>query len=95
MKGLEAHAVGALIHAGVCLVGAHKDPLQRAVVCLIAVMSALMNGAFDALVCVAIHNLFLLFLCDVVSMTKKKRSIRQFFYAHFRDFRLGLLTTHR
>ena len=58
----EGHAVGALIHAGVCLVGAHKDPLQRAVVCLITMMGTLLNSTFNALVCVAVHSLFLLFL---------------------------------
>jgi hypothetical protein len=41
-------------------VSAHQDPLQRAVVCFIAVISALMNGAFDALIGVAIHIIFLL-----------------------------------
>ena len=51
-----------LIHSRICLMGANQDPLQGAVVCVFAVMCALRNGAFDALVCIAVHSLFLLFL---------------------------------
>ena len=57
----EGLAVGALIHSGIGLMGADQDPLQGAVVGIGAVMCALLNGAFDALVCVAIHKSFLLF----------------------------------
>jgi len=57
----EGHAVGALVLAGVCLMGTYQDALQRAVVCFIAVMSALMNGALNALIGIAVHGLFLLF----------------------------------
>ena len=42
--------------------GAHQDAIQRAVVLAVAVISALLNGAFDTLVCVAIHRFFLLLL---------------------------------
>ena len=58
----EGHAVGALINSRICFMSAHKNTLQRAVVGLIAVMCALMDSTFDALVCIAVHNLFLLFL---------------------------------
>ena len=57
----EGHAVGALIHSGVCLMSAHHDTLQRAVVLVGTVVCTLSNGAFDALVGIAIHSLFLLF----------------------------------
>ena len=52
----EGHAVGALIHAGVGFVSTHKDPIQRAEVLSIAMMGALLDGAFNALVGVAIHR---------------------------------------
>ena len=53
----ERLAVRALIHGGVCFVGAHKDFVQRAVVCVVAVVCALANGAFDALVGIFVHDL--------------------------------------
>ena len=40
--------------------GAHQDSIQGAVVFGIAVVSALLNGAFDALICLAAHVVFLL-----------------------------------
>lgn len=42
--------------------GAYQDSLQRAVIFLTAVMCALADSTFDALVCVTIHVWFLLFL---------------------------------
>jgi len=57
-KGL---AVGTLIGSGVCLMGAYQDPLQRAEVIGIAVISALGYGTLDALVGLAVHCSFLLF----------------------------------
>ena len=65
---LEGLAVGALVHSGVDLVGAHQDALQRAVVGVIAVVSALRNGAFDALVSMAAHSMlppFVRFFCSM------------------------------
>ena len=56
----EGFAVGALIHGGIGLVGAHQNPVQRAVILLFAVMGALVHGAFDALVGMTIHCFFLL-----------------------------------
>ena len=42
--------------------GADHDPVQRAVVLVLAVVCALGNGAFDALVGIAVHMADLLFL---------------------------------
>ena len=57
----EGLAVSALVHGGVTLVGADQNTVQGAEVCVLAVVSALLNGAFNALVCLAIHSEFLLF----------------------------------
>ena len=57
----EGHAVSALVNSGIALVCAHQDLVQGAVVCLITMMCALLNGTFDALVGIAIHGSFLLF----------------------------------
>ena len=57
----EGLAVSALVHGGVALVGADQNTVQSAEVCILAVVSALLNGALNALVCFAIHNQFLLF----------------------------------
>ena len=56
----EGHAVGALVNCGVGLVSADQDLVQRAVVGVAAMVSALLNGALDALVCMAVHTIFLL-----------------------------------
>ena len=56
----EGHAVGALIHGGVSLVGADENAIQRAVVCVLAMVSALTNSTLDTLVGMAIHIGFLL-----------------------------------
>ena len=59
MPGLlfpEGLAVGALIHGGVCLMGANQDLFQRAVVFVVAVVRALRNGALDTLICVTAHT---------------------------------------
>ena len=56
----EALAVGALILGGVGLMGTHQNPVQRAVVLMVAVVSAGLDSAFDALVCIAVHIVFLL-----------------------------------
>ena len=53
----EGLAVGTLIHSGILLVSTHQDSIQGAVVFRIAVISTLLNGAFDALVCLAVHNI--------------------------------------
>ena len=56
----EALAVSTLILGGVSLVGAHQNPVQRAVVLMVAVVGAGLDGTFDALVCIAVHIVFLL-----------------------------------
>ena len=58
----EGFAVGALVHGGVLLVRANQDAIQAAVVLGIAMVSALLHGAFNALVCMTIHRYFLLLL---------------------------------
>ena len=57
----EGLAVGALFHSGIHLVGAHHDLVQRAAVLAVAVVSALLDGAFDTLVGVGVHIDNLLF----------------------------------
>ena len=56
----EGLAVGALVNGGICLMGTHQNLVQRAVVFGIAVIGAGLDGAFDALVCIAVHIHFLL-----------------------------------
>lgn len=56
----ERLAVCALVNGGVLLMGAHQDTVQRAVIFRIAVISTLLDGTFDALVCFAAHVVFLL-----------------------------------
>ena len=56
----EGLAVRALIHGGILLMGADQDLVQRTVVLSLAMMGALLNGALNALVCMAIHNPILL-----------------------------------
>jgi hypothetical protein len=58
----ERHAVGALVLGGVAFVGTDHDAVQGAVVFLLTVMGTLVHGAFDGLVCVTVHNAFLLLL---------------------------------
>ena len=69
----EGHAVGTLIHCGISLVGAHHDPIQRTVVLVLAVMCALGNGAFDALVGIAVHMADLLFLSSKLVWTIRRK----------------------
>ena len=52
----EGHTVGTLIHGGICLVGTHGDAIQGAVVGIVAVISTLLDGALDALVCMTAHT---------------------------------------
>jgi hypothetical protein len=56
----EGLAVGALIHGGVCFVGAYQDAVQGAIVLGVAVISAGLDGALDALVGMMVHLFFLL-----------------------------------
>ena len=52
----EGHAVGALVHGGIHLVGTHQDLVQGAVVLVLTMMGTLLDGTFDALVCMTIHK---------------------------------------
>ena len=70
----EGLAVGALVHSGICLMGANQDPLQGAVIGILAVMGALLNSTLNRLVCMAIHSLYPPFLvmdleCPAASKT--------------------------
>ena len=56
----EGLAVGALVCGGIGLVGAHQDPVQRAVICLLAMVLALLNSTLNALVCMTVHGIILL-----------------------------------
>ena len=51
----EGLAVGALIHGRVLLMGTNHDPIQGAVVLAVAVISALLNSAFNAFISLAVH----------------------------------------
>ena len=51
----EGLTVGTLIHGGIALVGTYQNTVQSAVVAVGAVVGALMNGALDALVGIAVH----------------------------------------
>jgi hypothetical protein len=76
---LEGFAVGTLIHHGVAFVGADHDPIQRAIVLGIAVMGAGLNGAFDALIGMAVHTYFLLCFGFGNSMPPKRQIMHCFF----------------
>ena len=52
----EGLAVGALILGGVAFMGTHQNPVQGAVVLGIAVVSAGLDGAFNALVGMTVHR---------------------------------------
>ena len=51
----EGFAVGALVHSGVHLMGTHQDAVQGAVVLILAMMGALLDGAFDTFVGMTVH----------------------------------------
>ena len=52
----ERLAVSTLIRSGIGFMGADQNPLQRTEICILAVMLTLLNGTFNTLVCMAIHN---------------------------------------
>ena len=72
----EGLTVGALVHGGGGLVGAHQDPVQRAEVLGVAVVGTLLDGTLDALVGVAVHIRSLLISWYTVSMTGNEDSMR-------------------
>ena len=62
----ERLAVGALVLSGCSLVGAHQNALQRAEVCILAMVGALLDSTLNALVCVATHrDLLLIFVINI------------------------------
>ena len=73
----EGHTVGALIHRGAGLVGAHQNLVQRAVVLVLAVVCAVPDGTFDTLVGVVVHLKILLFIWFVCSMPDFPQAIRK------------------
>ena len=75
----EGLAVGALVLGGVGLVGAHQNPVQGAVVLGVAVVSAGLDGAFNALVCMTVHNFFPPFVWYGLSMAEKQVFMQEFF----------------
>ena len=56
---------------------ADQDSLQRAVVSFVAMMGALLNSTFDALICVTVHK-FSSFTGDGFSMTIIEGKIHSF-----------------
>ena len=52
----EGLTVGALIHGGIHLVGAHQNLVQGAIVLVAAMMGTLSDGTLDTLVSMAIHR---------------------------------------
>ena len=58
----EGLAVGALVHGRIGFMGAYQNPVQGTVVFGVTVVSALRDGAFDALVGIAFHIRYLLCL---------------------------------
>ena len=75
----EGHAVGALVHSGVHLMGTHQDLVQGAEVFVLTVVGALLNGALDTLVGMAIHNIDLLWIESGVSMGFSRESMLEIF----------------
>jgi hypothetical protein len=58
-------------------VGAHQNPVQRAVVLGIAVVSAGLDSAFDALVGMTVHKKILLFVWYGLSMASPRNLIQE------------------
>ena len=83
----EGLAVGALVLGGIALVGAHQDPVQGAVVLVLAVVCALTDGAFDALVGMTVHDFYASFLLgsvlvwhQIMKQFRKKLPVLLFFF---------------
>ena len=51
----EGLAVSALILSRIHFMGAHQNAVQGAIVLAVAVVCTLLNGAFDALICMTVH----------------------------------------
>ena len=64
--------------------GTHQNSIQRAVVLRVAVISTLLNGAFDALVCLAVHNTSSFLLgSEIVCPLKEKKYGENFPFLQF------------
>ena len=69
----EGLAVGALVLSGICFMGTNQNSVQRAVVLVVTVISTLLNGTFDALVCIAVHSSFLLLLDSALVWLRRRK----------------------
>ena len=63
----EGHAVSALVLSGVTLVGAHQNLVQRAVVGVLGVMGAGLDGALDAFVGIHKNDLLKFGFCGSIT----------------------------
>ena len=70
----EGHAVGALVNGRIGLVGAYQNFVQRAVVCILAMIGALLNSTLNALIGMTVHFASS-FIGDVLIMTQRKQNI--------------------
>ena len=70
----ERLAVGALVHSRISLVSTNQNALQRAVVGLVAMVSALLNGTFDGLVCIFVHFCSLLLLSSFLGCPRTAKA---------------------
>ena len=78
----EGHAVGALVDGRVRLMGADADAIEGTVILASAVVAALGDMAFDAVVCFfrkMTHSYFLLFE-STLSVPRGQRDIRTNFF---------------
>ena len=68
--------------------GTHQDLVQGAVVLVLTVVSAGLDGAFNALVCMAVHIEFLLLIWYVTSMAINVKATHgnTFLLIAFEDF---------
>ena len=57
--------------------GADEDAVERTVVLAVAVISTLLNGAFDALVCLAVHRFSSFDLGCKHSMPRQRASMQE------------------
>ena len=57
----------------------HQDPLQRAVVGIVAMVSAGLDSAFNTLIGIAVHSIFLLFsVMELVWLNAQKSYTKVF-----------------
>ena len=96
LQRLEALAVGALIHSGICFVGTDLNALQTAVCLAGAVVCALLDAAADRTVRGAGAALFgMLSHCLVLLVVGFFRHLPMLVYAHrkrfmYRDVQIGV-----